>query len=146
MALAQGSCAITTIGIEPTHAETGFGYICVGAKIAGDAASSLAVHEVASFVEKPDRSTADRYLASGEYLWYSGMFFLTAGRMLEEARRHLPDLAQAMLAFVAAHDFDAAVHVLYPALPAISIDSGIMKKASGLRVVPGRFGWNDVGS
>jgi mannose-1-phosphate guanylyltransferase len=148
-ALAEAGRAITTIGIQPTHAETGFGYIRVGPRIeapgAGDDAA-IAVHQVAAFVEKPDRATAERYIASGDHLWNSGMFFLTAGRMLEEAQRHLPALGDALGAMVAAADFDAAVAARYPDVPAISIDSGIMEKASGLRVVPGSFGWNDVGS
>jgi mannose-1-phosphate guanylyltransferase len=142
VALEEGQRAITTIGIRPTHAETGFGYIRL-------AAGGTAVRDVAAFVEKPDRATAERYVASGEYLWNSGMFFLTAGRMLEASRAHLPELGRALDAFVAADGaeaFAAAVRALYPALPAISIDNGIMEKASGLRVVPGSFGWNDVGS
>ena len=98
------------------------------------------------FVEKPDLPTAERYLASGEYLWNSGMFFLTAGRMLEEARRHLPALGALLDAAVAAKDPVAAIAAGYRDVPSISIDTGIMEKASGLRVVPGAFGWNDVGS
>jgi mannose-1-phosphate guanylyltransferase len=104
------------------------------------------VHEVGGFYEKPDRPTAERYLASGEYLWNSGMFFLTAGRMREEARRHLPGLGALLDAAVAAPDLGAAIAAGYASVPSISIDHGIMEKASGLRVVPGAFGWNDVGS
>jgi mannose-1-phosphate guanylyltransferase len=77
------------------------------------------------------------------------MFFLTAGRMLEETRRHLPALATLLDAAVAAKDLAAATAAIaagYRDVPAISIDNGIMEKASGLRVVPGAFGWNDVGS
>ena len=102
--------------------------------------------EVGAFVEKPDAPTARRYLEAGTYLWNSGMFFLTAGRMLAEARRHMPALGAALDGFVAAPDFDAAVRVGYPGVPATSIDYGIMEKAQGIRVVPGDFGWNDVGS
>jgi mannose-1-phosphate guanylyltransferase len=148
-ALDEGRRAITTIGIRPTHAETGFGYIRLGARRPGDAAGAPAIHDVGAFVEKPDRATAEGYVASGEYLWNSGMFFLTAGRMLEAARAHLPELGRALDTFAAAAGADAfaaAVRAIYPTLPAISIDNGIMEKASGLRVVPGSFGWNDVGS
>ncbi len=141
-ALGQAAQTITTIGIKPTHAETGFGYIRLGAAVPGAAA----VHEVASFVEKPDRATAEGYLASGNYLWNSGMFFLTAGRLLEEAHRHLPKLGQALDALVAAPDVDHAIREHYPTVPSISIDNGIMEKASGLRVIPADFGWDDVGS
>jgi mannose-1-phosphate guanylyltransferase len=147
VALAEACETITTIGIRPTHAETGFGYLRTGAQL--PRAGSDPVHDVGGFVEKPDLATAERYLASGEYLWNSGMFFLTAGRMFEETRRHLPALAALLDAAVAAGDAKAAAAAIaagYRDVPAISIDNGIMEKASGLRVVPGAFGWNDVGS
>jgi mannose-1-phosphate guanylyltransferase len=104
------------------------------------------VFEVGAFVEKPDLAKAKAYLASGEYLWNSGMFFFTAGRLLAEARRHMPALGQALDGFVAAPDFAASVAAQYPGVPATSIDYGIMEKTEGIRVVPGDFGWNDVGS
>jgi len=150
-AIAEARETITTIGVRPTHAETGFGYLRLGQRLsrAGEPVHGEAVHEVGGFVEKPDLPTAERYLASGEYLWNSGMFFLTAGRMLEETRRHLPGLAALLDAAVAAKDATtatAAVAKGYRDVPSISIDNGIMEKASGLRVLPGAFGWNDVGS
>ena len=74
------------------------------------------------------------------------MFFLTAGRLIAEAHRHLPTLGVALDEIAAADDFGAAVLDRYASLPAISIDHGIMEKASGLRVVRAAFGWNDVGS
>jgi mannose-1-phosphate guanylyltransferase len=147
VALTEARQTITTIGVRPTHAETGFGYIRTAAKL--PRAGADPVHEVAGFVEKPDLPTAERYLTSGEHLWNSGMFFLTAGRMLEETRRHLPTLAALLDAAVAAPDEAGAAAVIasgYRDVPSISIDNGIMEKASGLRVVPGAFGWNDVGS
>jgi mannose-1-phosphate guanylyltransferase len=142
--------AIVTIGISPTHAETGFGYIRLGARRSsvgkGEAPAGVAVFDVGAFVEKPDRATALRYFAAGDYLWNSGMFFLTARRLLEETRRQMPALATALDAMIAAPDFDAKVRELYPTVPAVSIDYGIMEKAAGIRVIPGTFGWNDVGS
>ncbi|HEY5088883.1 MAG TPA: mannose-1-phosphate guanylyltransferase [Polyangia bacterium] len=147
LASAEARETIVTIGIRPTHAETGFGYIRLGARLPRAAADP--VHAVGGFVEKPDRQTAEGYLASGDYLWNSGMFFLTARRMFEETRRHLPALAALLDAAVAARGTDDLKKVIeagYPDAPAISIDNGIMEKATGLRVVPGEFGWNDVGS
>jgi mannose-1-phosphate guanylyltransferase len=140
VALAEARESIVTIGIRPTHPETGFGYIAQGARL------GEGVYEVARFVEKPDAATAAQYLAAGTYLWNSGMFFFTAERLLSEARTHLPALGSALDALVAARDFPASLRDLYPRVPAISIDYGIMEKASGIRVVPGDFGWNDVGS
>jgi mannose-1-phosphate guanylyltransferase len=147
VALTEARETITTIGVRPTHPETGFGYIRTGAKL--PRAGADAVHDVAGFVEKPDLATAERYLSSGEYLWNSGMFFLSAGRMLDEARQHLPALAALLDGAVAAKDSKTAAAVIaagYASVPSISIDNGIMEKAGGLRVVPGAFGWNDVGS
>ena len=140
--------AIVTIGITPTHAETGFGYIRLGPQ-SGARAHGARVHDVAAFVEKPSLARAEEYVASKDYLWNSGMFFLTARRMFEEARRHLPALADVLDAAVAARDEAAAAAVVrarYAGTPSISIDNGIMEKVGGLRVLPGAFGWNDVGS
>jgi mannose-1-phosphate guanylyltransferase len=144
LAIDEARETIVTIGVRPTHPETGFGYIRLGAQLrrAGDDA----VHDVGGFVEKPDRATAERYLASGEYLWNSGMFFLTARRMLDEARRHLPGLGALLDEAAVAKDPGAVIAAGYAGVPSISIDVGIMEKATGLRVVPGAFGWNDVGS
>jgi mannose-1-phosphate guanylyltransferase len=144
LAIAEAAETIVTIGVMPTHAETGFGYIRLGARLPRPGTD--AVHDVGGFVEKPDRATAERYLASGEYLWNSGMFFLTARRMFEETRRHLPALGALLDAAAAAADPGPAIAEGYAGVPSISIDVGIMEKATGLRVVPGAFGWNDVGS
>jgi mannose-1-phosphate guanylyltransferase len=151
-ALEHATEAIVTIGLRPTHAETGFGYIrlgqAVGLQKQPASAARADTFEVAAFVEKPSREIAESYVASGDYLWNSGMFFLGAARMLDEARRHLPALGTTLdaLAAARAEDFDAMVQKLYPSVPKISIDHGIMEKASGLRVVSAAFGWNDVGS
>ena len=139
-ALEAARQAIVTVGIKPTHPETGFGYLRRGPEV------QPGVFEVAAFVEKPDAPTAQRYLEDGSYLWNSGMFFMTAARMLEESRRHLPPLGQALDRFVAAPDFAELVAREYPAVPATSIDYGIMEKTAGIQVVPGDFRWNDVGS
>jgi mannose-1-phosphate guanylyltransferase len=145
LAIAEARDTIVTIGVKPTHAETGFGYIRLGARLPRPD-SAYPVHDVGGFVEKPDRATAERYVSSGEYLWNSGMFFLTARRMLDEARHHLPSLGALLDEAVSARDVNAAIAARYADAPSISIDHGIMEKATGLRVVPGAFGWNDVGS
>ena len=136
---AAGRGLVATIGIPPTRPETGFGYIEVGAQ--EQAGASL----VARFVEKPDRARAAEYLASGRHLWNSGMFFFRAERMLRAVREHMPELS-AILEQLRADPSRAAA--LYPTAPAISIDYGIIERlAPGeVAVVPGDFGWNDVGS
>jgi mannose-1-phosphate guanylyltransferase len=140
LCITEAQHTIVTIGVQPTHPETGFGYLRLGPEVAPG------VHEVARFVEKPDLAHARTYLASGDHFWNSGMFFFSAGRLLEETRRHMPDLGLALDRMRAAADFDATVRALYPGVPAVSIDYGVMEKATGIRVVPGAFGWNDVGS
>lgn len=138
-ALAHASEAIVTIGVRPTHPETGFGYMRLGNPTAPG------VYEVEAFVEKPTEERARTYLAAG-YLWNAGMFFLSAGRLLLEAERHMPALGSILRRLIAAPDFAAAAETLYPAAPATSIDFGIMERAAGILAVPGDFGWNDVGS
>jgi mannose-1-phosphate guanylyltransferase len=146
VALRHATDAIVTIGIQPTGPETGFGYIRVGAVVAD---TGGAVREVAGFVEKPNRETAIRYLETGEYLWNAGMFFLTAERMAAETERSLPHLhalGRRLAALPSETAFKKTVDRHYATVEAISIDYGVMEKAQGLLVVPGNFGWNDVGS
>jgi mannose-1-phosphate guanylyltransferase len=140
VALEHAAETIVTIGVTPTRPEIGYGYLQRGALV------RAGVYDVARFVEKPDAATANRYLASGDYLWNSGMFFFTAQRLFDEAQRHMPDLAAILSEIRASADPTATAHARYPSAPKISIDYGIMEKASGIRVVPGDFGWNDVGS
>lgn len=126
-ALAAAERHLVTCGIPPTRPETGFGYLELGPRTDG------AAREVRRFVEKPDLARAREYLASGNYLWNSGMFFFRVDRILDELRRHLPALLPAL---------DAR----YEDAPAVSIDYGVMEKAEDIWSVPGAFGWSDVGS
>jgi mannose-1-phosphate guanylyltransferase len=139
-ALDNASHAIVTVGITPGRPETGYGYLQRGARVTEQ------VFEVARFVEKPNLETARQYLASGDYLWNSGMFFFSAGRLLDEARRHLPDTAALLDDLLTAADPHDLCQARYPRVPSVSIDYGIMEKAAGIRVIPGDFGWSDVGS
>jgi mannose-1-phosphate guanylyltransferase len=134
---------LTTIGIVPTRPETGYGYIEVGDPVAEG------VHAAAKFVEKPSRAVAAQYLAGGKHLWNGGMFFFRARAMLAAIADHLPALAaglDAMNEAAARGDEASTIATVFPTLPAISIDHGVMEKASRIAVVPGSFGWNDVGS
>src|SRR5262249_49824893 len=102
-----------------------------------------------AFVEKPDATTAEGYLASGDYLWNGGIFVFRADRILEELGRHLPELAAGLNKIDAAlgtRRGDKTLAQIFPKLPAVSIDYGVMEKATGIAVVPGDFGWSDVGS
>lgn len=134
---------VTTVGIVPTRPETGYGYIEVGEELGGGAKA------VVRFVEKPDRARAEELVASGKYLWNAGMFFFRAKDMLALVERHLPELARGVMTIDAARgapDAGAVLAEVFPTLPSVSIDHGVMEKAEGLAVVPGDFGWNDLGS
>ena len=138
---------ITTVGIVPTRPETGYGYIEVGAPVGAPLADS--VHAVTRFVEKPTRERAEALLADGRYLWNGGMFFFRAGVMKAAIAEHLPALAAGLdrIDEAAVRGDEARVLAeVFPTLPSISIDHGIMEKAKRIAVVPGDFGWNDVGS
>jgi mannose-1-phosphate guanylyltransferase len=134
---------LTTIGIVPTRPETGYGYIEAGEVI------SEGVHAAARFIEKPTRERAERLVADGRYLWNAGMFFYSARVMLAAIAEHLPALADGLSRIdrgAARGDEAAVLATVFPTLPAISIDHGVMEKADHIAVVPGSFGWNDVGS
>lgn len=140
--------AITTIGIRPTHPETGFGYI--EAEDAAGAAPA-APRRALRFVEKPSRERAAEFVASGRFLWNAGMFIFRAGDMKAAIRAHLPALAEGLdeIDRAAARGPAAeaeAVERVFPRLPSISIDHGVMEHVAGLAVVPGDFGWSDLGS
>lgn len=132
-----------TIGIRPTRAETGYGYIEVGAEL------DPGVFRARRFVEKPDRRRAEQFVANGSFLWNSGMFFFLASRILEAIDEHLPGLGQELQRYDQAAKTggeSALVKATYAQLPAVSIDHGIMEKVSAVSVVPGSFEWSDLGS
>jgi mannose-1-phosphate guanylyltransferase len=134
---------VVTIGITPTRPETGYGYIEKGK------AASDGVYAVERFVEKPNNERALEYLASGHHLWNSGMFFFKASAMARLIGSHLPALGEGldvMMRAPAAAARRETVRRVFPELPSISIDHGIMERAQRIAVVPGNFGWSDVGS
>jgi mannose-1-phosphate guanylyltransferase/mannose-6-phosphate isomerase len=137
---------LVTFGIQPAHPATGYGYIEVGEAIPGEPG----VARIARFVEKPDAAKAAQYLASGRFLWNSGMFVLRARRFLDELKRLRPDiLAATEKAYAAAArdmDFLRLDAKAFEACPAESIDYAVMEKTPGGAVVRADIGWSDVGS
>jgi mannose-1-phosphate guanylyltransferase len=134
---------ITTIGIVPTRPDTGYGYIEVGAPLAGDLLA------VTRFVEKPNKERALEFLKGGHHLWNAGMFFFEGKAMMRAIDAHMPELFRGLMAIdqgAALGREPETLRALFPNLPAVSIDVGVMEKAGGLAVVKGDFGWNDVGS
>ncbi len=144
---------MTTVGIRPTYPETGYGYIEIDAPVshAAGAARPPEPVRVRRFVEKPDRPRAEAFLASGRYLWNAGMFFFRAADMMAALLAHQPTLYEGVTAIAAAgapgsEAEQAALDRIFPTLPAVSIDHGVMEHVARLAVVPGDFGWSDLGS
>ncbi|WP_439887004.1 mannose-1-phosphate guanylyltransferase/mannose-6-phosphate isomerase [Pseudomonas sp. MBLB4123] len=140
---------LVTFGVRPTAAEIGFGYIEAGAQL-----DPFGAAEVERFVEKPDQQTAEHYLASGKFLWNSGMFCFTAGTLLRELEQHAPQLLQLATVCVAASPAQELGAMLqqelnsehFAALPDVSIDYALMEYSAKVAVVPAAFEWSDIGS
>lgn len=133
---------LVTVGITPTYPETGYGYINFG-KAAGD------TYEVERFVEKPDLATAEKYLASGKYLWNSGMFIWKISTIMENMKKLMPEVYSGAVKIGEAFgtpEFNEVLEREFTAMPAESVDYGIMEKADNIYTIPGSFGWDDVGS
>lgn len=136
---------LVTFGIRPTHPETGFGYIRMGEAIAGREG-----RQVGAFVEKPNRDTAETYVASGQYVWNSGMFCFRADALIAAAEQTCPDvLAAVRVCHTGASGSESPVEFAreaFLAQPDISIDYAIMERAPRVAVVPAQFDWSDIGS
>lgn len=132
---------LVTFGIEPTHPETGFGYI--------QAEGSGEILQVRRFTEKPDAETAERFLAEGGYFWNSGMFVWRASQILAEIRRYLPEVWETLETIRHEWQRDSWQEVIrhhFAAMPSVSIDYGVMEKSDRVRLLPADIGWSDVGS
>ena len=132
---------VVTIGIEPTHPATGFGYIQMGGPLAGAATA----RRVRQFVEKPDASRAAAYLATGEFRWNAGMFVVRASVLLDLLGRWHPALASGARELAAD---PSRLPQVWPTLEKIAIDHAIAEPAADegkVAVVPGDFTWDDIG-
>jgi mannose-1-phosphate guanylyltransferase len=144
---AQASNALVTIGIKPTHPETGYGYIQYEGT-ADPSDDTPRAFPVKTFAEKPDRSTAERFIDSGDFLWNSGMFIWRAETIMEQMEEHLPEAYEVFAPLreaIGSEDEEAAVTKAFQHSPSISIDYGVMERADEVFVVPSSFGWSDVG-
>ncbi len=133
--------ALVTLGVRPTRAETGYGWI-EPEDGPEPGRPDRTDRPVRRFVEKPPLETAERLLAGGRHLWNAGMFVWTPKALLDAVAQHLPGTA-AMLAQL---DAGASVEEAWGLSDATSIDYGVLERARGIRVVPVDFGWSDVGS
>ena len=140
--VAEKTSEIVTIGITPTFAATGYGYIHFSK-------SNDIAKKVIKFVEKPNQEKADEYFKSGEYAWNSGIFVWKASTVIKKIQALLPDIYEKLLILDDSIGKDNEQKVLeetYPTIRSISIDYGVMEKSNDIWVIPGEFGWNDVGS
>lgn len=137
---------LVTFGIQPTHPETGYGYIQSGNALS----TAEGCFEVARFVEKPDAVTAQGYLDSGNFYWNSGMFLLKPGVFLSELQQYAPAIVEAVSKAVEQSykdlDFVRLHEASFAESPSDSIDYAVMEKTKLAAVVPASMGWNDVGS
>jgi len=140
---------LVTVGVVPDRAETGYGYIRRGEVLPFALTShhTNEIYRVERFVEKPDRQTAEAYVASGRYYWNAGIFFWRASTILEELALYLPTLYAALLQIAARLDNSAeeTLATIYPRLESISIDSGVLEKSTHAVVLPADIGWSDLG-
>jgi len=140
---------LVTLGIQPTFAHTGFGYIKRSTTIQIDATSQLPIYQVERFLEKPDLATAEMFIEDGNYFWNGGIFISRVDQMLAEIERQLPNVYQGLEQIMAAFgqtDELARFEEAWESMPNISIDYGIMEGAQRVAMVPLDAGWNDVGS
>jgi mannose-1-phosphate guanylyltransferase len=145
---------IVVLGVPPTRPETGYGYIEKGAEVAEF--TEVSVHRVKRFREKPDRHTAERFLAEGNFAWNGGIFLWTARTLVNAIKEHVPDMAPILEKIAAAHgtaDFERVFAEEYPQCENISIDYAVLERRSAkgearsnIYCLPADFGWNDLGS
>lgn len=135
---------LITLGIDPTRAATGYGYIEAGEDLPGEAET----RDVVSFTEKPDRETAEEFLAAGNYYWNSGTFIWRTDTLLDGMKEHMPDLYNGLERIKsAAGTSDEAETIAgeYESFSSTSIDYGLMEKADNRGVLPVSVDWSDLG-
>jgi mannose-1-phosphate guanylyltransferase len=150
MDVAEYKDALVTIGIVPTRAETGYGYIELAEKsqVADGGAAKYPFYTVARFREKPSRETADEFLETGRFLWNSGMFFWRIAIFLAELQQTQPSLARAITAMKEAilAGEDHKVESIFESLNDVSIDYALLEKARHVVVTRAEFPWDDIGA
>ena len=151
IAVAASGDHVVVLGIEPTRAETGYGYIETG-----DLAKDAAALHVRRFIEKPNQNRAEEFVTAGNYYWNSGMFLWSARTLANAVREHLPETAPLLEAIAAAYGtphFDEVFRTAYPKCENISVDYAVLEPRSAkgehlsnLYCIPAEFSWNDLGS
>lgn len=149
---AESSDTLLTLGISPTRPDTGYGYIevgcdCVGGEDSDD--SSIGICRVESFKEKPDLTTAQSYLKSGNYLWNAGMFVWTCRAIITAFEQYSPGILSTLNQeshFFGSDSEQEYINSVYPSTEKISIDYAILEKANNVFTIPADIGWSDIGT
>jgi mannose-1-phosphate guanylyltransferase len=155
IALAASGDKIVVLGVSPTRAETGYGYIELGAKV--ESSQDVAVRRVKRFTEKPHAALAEQFVASGNYAWNAGIFLWSARTLANAIRKHSPAMAPLLERIAEAYrtskaEFDRVFAEVYPQCENISIDYAVLEPRSAkgetgaeIYCLPGDFEWNDLG-
>ena len=156
--LAASGENIVVLGVPPTRAETGYGYVELGAALDSAAVpcGGVQARRVKRFTEKPDRARAEQFVASGNYAWNGGIFLWSARTLASAVREHCPAMAPLLEKIAAAHgsaDFERVFAEVYPKCENISIDYAVLEPRSAkgemeseIYCLPADFAWNDLGS
>jgi mannose-1-phosphate guanylyltransferase len=136
--------ALVTIGIKPTYPNTGYGYI------QHESMEAIpSIFKVKTFTEKPNKELAKTFIASGDFLWNSGIFVWQIKRGIDGFRKHLPEMYELFSSEQEKLNTDeekSVIESIYPQCTSISIDFGVMEKADNVYVIPASFGWSDLGT
>ena len=154
--LAAAGEHIVVLGVPPTRIETGYGYIEQGEALTPECKGAVPVWRVKRFREKPDKTTAERFINAGNFAWNGGIFLWSARTLANAVREHAPDMAPLIEKIAAAHGtakFETVFAELYPQVESISVDYAVLEPRSqkgearsGIYCLPADFGWNDLGS
>lgn len=143
--IAEQKQNLVTVGITPTRPDTAFGYIKISEAL--PKVNGVSVFKVDSFTEKPNEGTARAFLSTGKYFWNANMYVWSVSALEAAFQQYMPEMYERShtLATMTPEAFHAALPEIYAASKAISIDYAISEKANNLVLIPGDFGWNDVG-
>jgi mannose-1-phosphate guanylyltransferase len=139
--------SLITLGIRPTYASTGYGYIQLNGQV--DEINGLPIFKVKTFAEKPDATTAQRFIESGDFLWNSGMFIWRINAILRAIEELLPELYDSLMEIekhLGKQSQNEVIKKVFCQIKSISIDYGVMEQSKDVYVLKGDFDWNDVGS
>lgn len=144
MSFVKAHKALITLGIKPTHPNTGYGYIQFEQQPASDN-----VYKVKTFTEKPNAELAKTFVSSGEFLWNAGIFVWQVNNIVAAFEKHLPELAEIFEAEKNSFNTEkekSAIEKIYPLCTNVSIDYAVMEKAENVYIIPSSFGWSDLGT